>query len=213
MRDVTTWPGDAYENAAFDIGLATLELLTNEQAWVHRRVETIDLLRRELVRRQVTVEFTVPEHLRDELRVGAEGPWCVPIAILKKQPLRNFAVTLGLGITLGNLDGQTAESSSAVVLAGSALFAGIVAQRGEHKLVRDVFIGARLMLVLVALSALAAAASIAFGATCEVRGWIWGGGAVTSAGATTSLVVAWKNAKPLRRRQDPSDAGDRVITA
>lgn len=122
-------------------------------------------------------------------------------------------VTLGLGITLGNLDSQTAGSSSAVVLAGSALFAGIVAQRGEHKLVRDVFIGARLMLVLVALSALAAAASIAFGATCDVRGWIWGGGAVTSAGATASLAVAWKNAKPLRRRQDPSDTGDKMISA
>ena len=123
------------------------------------------------------------------------------------------AVTLGLGITLGNLNSQTAGSSSAVVLAGSALFAGIVAQRGEHKLVRDVFVGARLMLLLVALSALAAAASIAFGASCDVRAWIWGGGAVMSAGATASLAVAWKNAKPLRRRQDPSDAGDRVITA
>ena len=69
---------------------ACLELLTDEARWIHRRVETIDLLAQELVRRQVSVDFTLPEPLLDDLRIGPGGPWCVPLAILEKRPLRNF---------------------------------------------------------------------------------------------------------------------------
>lgn len=72
------------------MALACLELLTDEWRWIHRRVETIDLLAQELVRRQVSVDFTVPGPLIDDLRIGEDGPWCVPIAILEKRPLRNF---------------------------------------------------------------------------------------------------------------------------
>ena len=42
------------------------------------------------MRRQVSVDFTLPEPLLDELRIGPDGPWCVPLAILEKRPLRNF---------------------------------------------------------------------------------------------------------------------------
>ncbi|MDP1849973.1 MAG: hypothetical protein Q8K79_19465 [Solirubrobacteraceae bacterium] len=84
------WPEELYEAAAWPVALACLELLTDEARWIHRRVETVDLLTHELVRRQVTVEFTLPEPLRADLRIGPAGPWCVPIAILEKQPLRHF---------------------------------------------------------------------------------------------------------------------------
>lgn len=84
------WPDEHYEQAAASIALACLELLSDERRWIHRRVETIELLAQELVRRQVTVEFTLPRSLHDDLRVGADGPWCVPIALLAKRPLRNF---------------------------------------------------------------------------------------------------------------------------
>ena len=87
---VGSWPDELYEQASEPVALACLELLTDEDRWIHRRVETIDLLAQELVRRQVTVEFTLPEPLVDELRVGRDGPWCVPLAILEKRPLRNF---------------------------------------------------------------------------------------------------------------------------
>ena len=72
------------------MALACLELLTDEARWIHRRVETIDLLAQELVRRQVSVDFTLPQRLLDDLRIAAGGPWCVPLAILEKRPLRNF---------------------------------------------------------------------------------------------------------------------------
>ncbi len=85
-----TWPDELYADAAWPVALACLQLLSEEARWIHRRVETVDLLAQELVRRQVTVEFTLPEPLHDELRIGPDGPWCVPIALLEKQPLRHF---------------------------------------------------------------------------------------------------------------------------
>lgn len=85
-----SWPDELYGAASESVALACLQLLTDEPRWVHRRVETIDLLAQELVRRQVTVDFTLPVALLDDLRIGDEGPWCVPIAILEKRPLRNF---------------------------------------------------------------------------------------------------------------------------
>jgi len=86
------WPDERYAQASEAVALACLELLTDEQRWIHRRVETIDLLAQELVRRRVSVDFTLPEPLREDLRIGAgdDGPWCVPLAILEKRPLRNF---------------------------------------------------------------------------------------------------------------------------
>ena len=85
-----SWPDACYEQASPAVALACLELLTDEARWIHRRVETIDLLAQELVRRQVSVDFTLPQRLLDDLRIGAGGPWCVPLAILEKRPLRNF---------------------------------------------------------------------------------------------------------------------------
>ena len=84
------WPDELYEQASWPVALACLELLSDETRWIHRRVETVDLLAQELVRRQVSVDFTLPEPLLDDLRIGPDGPWCVPIAILEKRPLRNF---------------------------------------------------------------------------------------------------------------------------
>ncbi|WP_411277538.1 hypothetical protein [Gaiella sp.] len=85
-----TWPDEQYAQAAWPVALASLQLLSEESRWIHRRVETVDLLAQELVRRQVSVDFTLPEALLADLRIGAGGPWCVPIAILEKRPLRNF---------------------------------------------------------------------------------------------------------------------------
>ena len=87
---VGSWPDERYAQASGSVALACLELLTDEPRWIHRRVETIDLLAQELVRRQVTVDFTLPSSLLDDLQIGDDGPWCAPVAILEKRPLRNF---------------------------------------------------------------------------------------------------------------------------
>ena len=85
----TAWPDERYEQGIRVGALACLELLTDEPRWIHRRVETIDLLAQELVRRQVTVDFTLPEALLEDLRIGPDGPWCRSRSS-RKRPLRNF---------------------------------------------------------------------------------------------------------------------------
>jgi hypothetical protein len=84
------WPEELYSEASWPVALACLQLLSDEPRWIHRRVETVDLLTQELVRRQISVDFTLPEALLADLRIGDDGPWCAPIAILEKRPLRNF---------------------------------------------------------------------------------------------------------------------------
>ena len=70
-------------------GDALAALLLAEEAWVHRRVETLDVVSAEVVRRQVSVDFTLPGPLRPALEVG-EGQCLVPLAVLRKQILRHF---------------------------------------------------------------------------------------------------------------------------
>ena len=77
------------------------------------------------------------------------------------------------GAALGDLDSPTAGSSVALLLAGSVLFATAVARSGEHRLVRAIFAGPRWLLSIVALAALAAAASVAFGAGDGLRDVVW----------------------------------------
>ena len=84
------WPEALYEEASWPVALACLQLLSDEPRWIHRRVETVDLLTQELVRRQISVDFTLPQPLLADLRIGDDGPWCAPLAILEKRPLRNF---------------------------------------------------------------------------------------------------------------------------
>jgi hypothetical protein len=77
---------DAIERGAGD---ALAALLLAEEAWVHRRVETLDVVSAEVVRRQVSVDFALPGPLRAALQVG-EGQCLVPLALLRKQILRHF---------------------------------------------------------------------------------------------------------------------------
>src|SRR4051794_11943313 len=70
-------------------GDALAALLLAEEAWVHRRVETLDVPSEEIVRRRVSVDLALPAVLRPALRVG-EGQALVPLALLRKQILRNF---------------------------------------------------------------------------------------------------------------------------
>src|SRR3954471_21899103 len=70
-------------------GDALAALVLAEEVWVHRRVGTPALLTEEIVRRQVSVDFAVPAALRSALLVG-EGQAVVPVALLRKQILRNF---------------------------------------------------------------------------------------------------------------------------
>jgi hypothetical protein len=65
-------------------------LLRRQAAWRHRRVETLTVLSHEQVRRQVSIDFTVPEAYRELLRLSEAGECAVPLAVLEKRPLVHF---------------------------------------------------------------------------------------------------------------------------
>jgi hypothetical protein len=90
QQPAAPWPDDVYQHSARRAGRRGYGLLLLEQQWVHRRVETIDLLSTQFLRRSISVDFTVPESVRDALRIGTTEQWLVPLATLAKRPLRHF---------------------------------------------------------------------------------------------------------------------------
>ena len=70
-----------------ELGEITAWCLTRDKEWINRRVERIELVDDETIRRQVSVDFTLPAWLADE---GATV--YVPVAVLRKQALTNFDV-------------------------------------------------------------------------------------------------------------------------
>jgi hypothetical protein len=74
------------------LALATLIHLHEETAWMHRRVETVELLDASHVRRRVSVDFSIPETNFIEGMVRARFVNYLPLALLQKRPLVNFDV-------------------------------------------------------------------------------------------------------------------------
>jgi hypothetical protein len=87
---VAAWPGEEIEERASDIAVAADVLLRRQAAWRHRRVETLTVLSHEQVRRQVSIDFTVPREYRELLRLSDAGEHAVPLAVLDKRPLVHF---------------------------------------------------------------------------------------------------------------------------
>ena len=106
-------------------GDALAALVLAEESWVHRRVETLDVLSEEIARRQVSVDFALPDALRPALRVG-EGQAVVPVALLRKQILRNF-----------DLRNEAEEAVSVLARDHTALLAGAALLAQASDAVRD----------------------------------------------------------------------------
>ena len=87
---MAAWPGEQIEECAGEIAAAGSVLLSQQAGWRHRRVETITVLSHEQVRRQVSVDFTVPEEYRESLRLPGHDEHAVPLAFLVKRPLVHF---------------------------------------------------------------------------------------------------------------------------
>ena len=87
---MAAWPGEEVEERASDIAVAADVLLRRQAAWRHRRVETLRVLSHEEVRRQVSVDFTVPAEYRELLRLSDAGEHAVPLGVLHKRPLVHF---------------------------------------------------------------------------------------------------------------------------
>lgn len=99
-----------------EAGAATLQLLRTWKGWVHRRVEAILLEEPETIRRQVSVDFTLPADLASPLKVGNEPLYFVPLTFLRKQPLTRFDLREENGGALPHLTKRRNGRLAAAVL-------------------------------------------------------------------------------------------------
>ncbi len=96
------------------------------------------------------------------------------------------AVLLWLGVASG-LDAQNPGAAVSILLAGAALFSGVTAAQGEHRLVKRVFAASRRWLALVSAAALASSATLAMEIPNEHPTAVWEISAIACTVAATRL--------------------------
>jgi len=110
------------------------------------------------------------------------------------------ALILAIGALWGDLTSAAAPGAPvSLLLAGSALFAGAVARSGEHRLVRVMFFGPRVVLVLNALAGLAAGAALSLGFCDQVVDLAWRIAAVFAVLTACILSITFYRAAPTGR--------------
>lgn len=102
-----------------DAGFLTSELLTDPDSWINRRVETIEMLSKEETRRRVSVDFTLSDKQRSQLRT--RHGCVVPISVLSKHPQRNFDLRDEGGTAVPVLGRADNGELSLIALLSSAL--------------------------------------------------------------------------------------------
>lgn len=132
-RSITTAP----PSRRGDLGAAILPLLLHPNRWIHRRVESIRFIDDETVRRQVSVDFTLPDwYVNDPRR--ADRAQLAPLALLKKEKLKAFDLRDERGASLPLL---AKADSGQIAAAALLLYARDVAlQHGrslDEEIVRD----------------------------------------------------------------------------
>jgi hypothetical protein len=69
-------------------------LMLSQDQWVHRRIESFELLDDKALRRVVSLDFTLPSRLPsagdESLDAGLKALDAIPLTLLLKRPLRNF---------------------------------------------------------------------------------------------------------------------------
>jgi hypothetical protein len=88
LPDASNW-GWVHQLSADDlreVGDTTLALLEHGAEWVHRRVETITYVDDAVVRRQLTIDFSLPRWLQTCLRTPSDDPvYFVPVTLLQRR--------------------------------------------------------------------------------------------------------------------------------
>lgn len=112
-------------------GLVTLKLLFDWDAWVHRRVESIELRHPVAVMRRISLDFTLPaDAALSPPPETASGPMAellffVPLAFLRKGPMTNFSLRDEHGAPVPVLtrrrDGALAASVLVTIVEGAAV--------------------------------------------------------------------------------------------
>jgi hypothetical protein len=79
------WVGELSTDSRRHVGKITAMLLSQGPQWVHRRVETLTLIDESVMRRHVSVDFTLPKWVTTKIRTPEEEEvFLVPIGILER---------------------------------------------------------------------------------------------------------------------------------
>ena len=101
-------------------GLVAFAMMADWKAWVGRRVETVTFLDPDTVRRQVSVDFTVPELPIIFEPDGGRSLQLLPLALLRKRRLTHFDLRDETGKTLPLITGRANGALAASALAEAA---------------------------------------------------------------------------------------------
>lgn len=112
------------------------------------------------------------------------------------------SLLLAIGAIAGDLRADVAGPPVSVLFAASAFLAGAIARTGEHRVVQAMFVVPRLLLLLIAVAALAAAAVLAFELGADTVCATWIASAVLSVVATAALARFWQACRPNVRTSD-----------
>lgn len=98
------------------IGAVLYSLLLEPSAWIHRRVEKVEVLDESLVRRRVSVDLTLHSDLEAFSPPKAESIGMLPLTLLRKETLRNFDLRDAAGQPLPMLSRAENERLAAACL-------------------------------------------------------------------------------------------------
>jgi len=85
-----TWPDDIDATSLRRIAQVTLELFRQPERWIHRRVERIHFTDHQSVRRQISVDFTLPAGTPPVSDFNGHDIYTAPLFLLRKDHPRPF---------------------------------------------------------------------------------------------------------------------------
>jgi hypothetical protein len=99
--------------------------------------------------------------------------------------------------------GSSPDVAAALLVALPGLFATYLARPGEHRLVKRLVGGLRLLIVVLAALSYAAAGSLAMDVSTTFRAWVWETSCIASASATAIIGIAlatskWRDWRPAK---------------
>ena len=115
----TTQAREYVESLCKPCGLRVLHLWLNSSTWVPRRVEHVRFVDGQTVRRQVTVDFSIPSYA-PMIKLGGQKLEMVPLALLQKKTLVNFDLRDEHGRALSLLSLRQNQAVTAAALHGVA---------------------------------------------------------------------------------------------
>jgi hypothetical protein len=86
------WADEVPDAAIQQMASVALSLLTDPERWIHRRVEQIEFIDRQTIRRQVSVDFTLPNGLTSVGSFDGRDIYLAPLFLLKRDHPRPVRV-------------------------------------------------------------------------------------------------------------------------